>query len=83
MQRIANLGTHGAFQWQWTLHSSVRKGRTSRRSQRTGYPKLALGGAPILLERSFNVDDHVILSSLRPMGMACPLLDLRAHLGYR
>ena len=58
-------------------------GGTSRWSQRTGYPELALGGAPIRFERSFNVDDHVILSSLGPMGMACPLLDLRAHLGYR
>ena len=83
MQRIENLGTHGVFQWQWTLRSSVRNRHTSRWSQRTGYPKLALGGAPIRFERSFNVDDHVGLSSLRPLGMACPLLDPRAHLGYR
>ena len=83
MQRIANLGTHRVSRWQLPLCFSVRNRRTSQWLQRTGYSELALGGAPILFERSFDVDDYVILSILRPIGMACPLLDLRAHLGYR
>ena len=52
-------------------------------TQRTGYTELALGGAPILFEWSFHVDSHAILSILRPIGMAGPHMDLRAHLGYR
>ena len=52
-------------------------------TQQTGYPELALGGAPILFEWSFHADRHAIPSILRPIGMDGPHMDFRAHLGYQ
>ena len=58
-------------------------GLVGDRSQLTGYCKLVLGGAPVALEKCFNVDEVAILSDLGPKGMTGPHLDLRAHLGDR
>ena len=82
-QRIATPTPHGAFQWQRSLGFSIRNEQTRWWLQLTGYCKLVVGGAPIVLEECLNVDDVAVLSDLGPKGMTSPHLDLRAHLGNR
>ena len=63
------------------LCASIRNLRARWWWRLTGYCEFVLGGAPIIIEKSLDVDDVALLSYLRPKGMASPHLDLRVYLG--